>query len=248
MPEPRDTLLKRAFRILNAFSAARPELTLAELAEATGLPRSTAHRIAGQLEAEGALEGTARGWRVGVRLFELGQLVPTQRGLRERALPHMNDLYEATHQTIQLAVLDGDDVLYVEVLSGHRKARSPSRRGGRMPPNCTAVGKVLLAYADGELPRDGVPLERRTARTIVDPGALARELGEVRRAALAYDHEEALEGLCCVAAPVFGARGRVVAALSVSMPVGHRLTPERAGPAVRIAARALSRELTAPGA
>jgi DNA-binding IclR family transcriptional regulator len=237
-------LIGRAFRILNAFTEAGPELTLSELAQATGLPRSTVHRLARQLHAEGALERTRRGWRVGVRLFELGQLVPTQQGLRERALPHMNDLYEATHQTIHLAVLDGGDVLYVEVLSGHRKVRSPSRRGGRMPPHCTALGKVLLAFADDDLPREERPLERRTRRTIVDHAVLARTLDEVRRAAIAYDHEESLEGLCCVAAPVFGRKGRVVAALSVSMPVGHRLTPERAGPAVRIAARALSRELS----
>jgi IclR family acetate operon transcriptional repressor len=237
-------LIGRAFRILNAFTAETPELTLNELERASGLPRSTAHRLARQLQAEGALEGTRRGWRVGVRLFELGQLVPTQRGLREHALPHMHDLYEATRQTIQLAVLDGDDVLYVEILSGHGTARTPSRRGGRMPAHCTALGKVLLAFAGPEPSWERQRLERLTRRTIVDPGVFVRTLGDIRRSALAYDHEEAADGLCCVAAPVFGRPGRAVAALSVSMPARGRLTPERAAPAVRIAARALSRELS----
>jgi IclR family transcriptional regulator, acetate operon repressor len=242
-PDGAEGPLRRAFRLLAAFSAAHPELTLGELVDATGIPRSTTHRMARQLELVGALERTARGWRVGVRLFELGQLVANQRGLRERALPYMNDLHGATQQTIHLAVLDGNEVLYVELISGHVKVRTPSRRGGRMPAHCTAVGKVLLAFEAGETPRLDAPLERRTPRTIVEPQRLRQILHQVRRTALAYDHEEALDGLCCVAAPVFGPRRRLVAALSVSMSAEGPVTPERAAPVLRMAASALSREL-----
>jgi DNA-binding IclR family transcriptional regulator len=240
-----EAVLERAFRLLDAFDARRSVLTLAELSEASGLPRSTAHRLAVQLEQLKALERTRQGWRVGVRMFEYGQLACTQRRLRELALAHMEDLYEATHETIHLATLDGADIVYVEILSGHRKVRTPSRRGGRMPAHCTALGKVLLAFRpDGE-PLPPAPLAARTAATIVDPSALQRELHTVRRTALAYDRQEAMDGLVCVAAPVIGPgrRGVAEAALSVSMSADGPLTPEQVGPAVRLAALALSRDL-----
>lgn len=243
-PSSPTAVLDRAFALLELFGPGRFELTLAELTAGSALPRSTVHRLAAQLERLGALERTPRGWRVGVRMFELGQLVPSQLRLRERALPFMGDLYEATHQTIHLAVLERQDVVYVEVIAGHQKVRSPSRRGGRVPAHCTAVGKVLLAFAPELPPVDGPELVARTARTITDREHLRWVLGEVRLTGLAYDDEEAMPGLCCVAAPVIGHQG-VVAALSISMPIDAELTPRQAAPILRTAARALSRDLQA---
>lgn len=239
---PPTAVLQRAFDLLGAFGPSRVELTLAELTAGSGLPRSTTHRLATQLEHLGCLERTPRGWRLGVRLFELGQLVPTQLRLRERALPFMGDLFEATHQTIHLAVLEGADVVYVEVITGHLKVPSPSRRGGRVPAHCTAVGKVLLAHAD-ELPSpDGPPLATRTPRSVSDRRRLRARLREVRRTGIAYDDQEAMLGLCCVAAPVRSHLG-VIAALSISMGIEGPLTPREATPIVRTAASALSRDL-----
>jgi DNA-binding IclR family transcriptional regulator len=241
-----DAVLDRAFRLLGAFTPARGELTLDELAASSGLPRSTAHRLAQQLTDHGALERSPRGWRLGLRLFEFGQLVPGQQRLRELALAHMQDLYELTHETIQLAVLDGGEVLYVEILSGHRKVPSPSRRGGRMPVHCTALGKALLAFTDdgGAAAIEAAgPLAPRTTHTITDPRRLQSELHDVRRLAVAYDREEASLGLRCVASPVLSADGTACAALSVSLPAeDQRPFPEIAA-AVRMAALALSREL-----
>jgi IclR family transcriptional regulator, acetate operon repressor len=242
------TVLDRAFRLLSSFSAGQAELTLDELVVATGLPRSTAHRLARQLADHGALERTGRTWRLGIRMFEIGQLVPRQQALRDAALPYMEDLYELTHETVQLAVLDGSNVVYIEILSGHRKVPSPSRRGGRMPAYCTAVGKVLLAFSDDArraLPSAEARLPARTQNTITDVPALINELHDVRRSGLAFDREEAALGLTCVAAPVLIAGGRVLAALSVSMPAGKSLTPSRVAPAVRLAALTLSRQLNA---
>jgi DNA-binding IclR family transcriptional regulator len=241
-----DAVLDRAFRLLDAFTPGRPELTLTELAASAGLPRSTAHRLAGQLTAHGALERSARGWRLGLRMFELGQLVPRQHRLRELALAHMQDLYELTHETIQLAVLDGNQVLYVEILSGHRKVPTPSRRGGRMPVHCTALGKALLAFtSDGGTAaiRAAGPLEARTTHTITDPRRLMSELHDVRRQAVAYDRQEASLGLRCVASPVLSADGMARAALSVSLPAEDRRPFPEVAAAVRMAALALSREL-----
>jgi DNA-binding IclR family transcriptional regulator len=241
MPPDDRALLARAFAILGVFAPGRSDLTLAELTAGSGLPRSTAHRLLVQLEALGAVERSPLGWRLGVRMFELGQLVPTQQRLRERALPFMGDVYEATHETVHLAVLEGSDVVYVEVIAGHRPVPSPSRRGGRVPAHCTGVGKALLAFTDVPAAE---PLVRRTRATITDPVALRGELAEVRRLGMAFDREEAMEGLCCVAVPVHDHRG-VVAALSVSMAVGGPTTPEQAAPVLRASARGLSRMLGA---
>jgi IclR family transcriptional regulator, acetate operon repressor len=245
-PAVRESVLHRAVCLLDAFRSGGSELTLEELVSRSGLPRSTTHRLVKQLETYGFLERSRRGWRLGVALFELGQLVPRQQRLRDVALAHMEDLYEATRETVQLAVLDDGDVLYVEIISGHRKVETPSRRGGRMPAHCTALGKVMLAFSPdvGRTWLSAHPtLEARTPRTIMDPGELARELQECRKAGVAYDREESRLGLTCVAAPIFASDGSVRAALSVSMPLGGRITPAQVAPAVRIGGRAVSRQL-----
>ncbi len=241
-----DAVLGRAVKLLQAFRRAGPELTLDELADRSGLARSTAHRLAGQLVDAGLLERSNRGWRLGVGLFELGQMVPRQQRLRDVALAYMEDLYEATKETVQLAVLDGGEVLYVEIISGHRKVRTPSRRGGRMPVHCTAIGKAMLAFSSdaGQAWMAANPeLPARTPTTITDPAELERELHDIRRRGLAYDREEATPGLICVAAPLLGPDGTAHAGLSVSMPAGGRITPAQVAPAVMAGARALSREL-----
>jgi len=241
-----DAVLGRAFRVLRVFEAGSAELTLDELASRSELPRSTTHRLVHQLVAEGVLERSGQGWRLGVGLFELGLMVPRPQRLRDIALGYMEDLYEATRETVQLAVLDDDDVLYVEIICGHQKAPTPSRRGGRMSAHCTALGKALLAFSEDAGQRwtkNNLPLARHTANTLADPRSLMRELGEVRRLGVAYDSEEAARGLVCVAAPILTSDGTAQAALSVSMASAGALTPLQAAPALRASARALSREL-----
>jgi DNA-binding IclR family transcriptional regulator len=241
-----EAVIGRAFRLVSAFGDGVGELSLDELAEASGLARSTAHRLAGQLAAHGALERSKRGWRLGIRMFEIGQRVPQQQRLRDAALAYMEDLYELTHETVHLAVLDEREVVYVEILSGHRKVPSPSRRGGRMPAHCTGVGKALLAFSPdmgAAVLRAAEPLPRRTPQTITDVRALLSELREVRQTGLAFDREEAATGLTCVAAPIRSTRGIAHAAVSVSMPAGGRLTPAQVAPAVRLAGLALTRQL-----
>jgi DNA-binding IclR family transcriptional regulator len=241
-----DSVLDRAVGVLDAFRGAGPELTLDELVTRTGMARSTTHRLAGQLVEVGLLERSRRGWRLGVALFELGQMVPRQQRLRDIALAYMEDLYEATRETVQLAVLDGGDVLYVEIISGHQRVATPSRRGGRLPAHCTGIGKAMLAFS-ADAGRDWIaghtPLEPRTPSTITDPAALTRELHDIHRRGLAYDREENTAGLVCVAAPLLAGDGTALAGLSVSMPAGGRITPAQVAPAVLAGTRALSREL-----
>lgn len=238
------TVLGRSTALLDAFAPTDTTVTLAELARRAGLPKPTAHRLAHQMLGLGLLESTPEGLRLGLHLFELGQRVPRQRGLRDAARPYLDELRRATAETVHLAILETPDVVYVEKLPGTNGPALPSRVGGRMPAHCTAVGKVLLAHAAPSVRRAVLasPLERRTPRTIVMPGLISRELSTVRRTGLAYEWEESAVGVVCAAVPLIDSTGTVVAAVSLSG-WSNRLVMERVTPALRTAARLLSRTL-----
>ncbi|GAB3196745.1 IclR family transcriptional regulator [Nocardioides hungaricus] len=237
-----DTVLGKAVTILRSFRADEQTLALAELVRRTGLHKATVHRLAGELVANQLLDRVEGGYRLSGGLFELGLRASAERSLVELAMPFLQDLYERTHETVHLGVLDGHDVVYVAKIGGHRQARSPSRTGGRMPLHCTAIGKVLLAHADPGLRAEVLagPLPRRTPHTLVAPGLLARQLETALETGVAFEREESTVGLVCVAAPVLDATGEsATAAISVTGPVG-RLRPESHAHAVRAAATAVS--------
>ena len=245
--EALDTVLGKAMALLRAFGPTDTFLPLAELVRRTGLPKGTAHRVAGSLVDHRLLEKGERGYRLSGSLFELGMRASTERTLLEIATPFLQDLYERTHETVHLGKREGHDVVYIAKLGGHRQAPSPSRTGGRMPLHCTAIGKVLLAYADPEV-RHAVlsaPLERRTPRTLIAPGILDRHLDAVLETGVAFEHEESRVGLRCVAAPVLEPDGRTaIAAVSVTGPVG-RFVPEDHAALVRATATALAATIAA---
>lgn len=236
--------------MLAAFSPDRPELTLSELSRRAGLPLSTAHRLVGELADRGALErGTDGRYRVGLWLWEVASLAPHGPGLRESALPFLEDLYEATHQNVQLAVLDAGEVVYLERITGRNAIRIQSRVGGRLPVHATGVGLVLLAFAAPELQEQvlAAPLKRYSAKTIATPARLRRALADVRREGFAISDGQIELDAVSVAAPVYGAADTVVAAISIVVPVeGH--DPRTLVPAVRAAGRGISRVLGAPRA
>lgn len=236
-------MLERGVLVLQAFRPAGGTLTLPALVERTGLPKPTVHRLAETLVELGLLERQPVGYRPGLGLFELGELVPAKVDLREAALPFMQDLYEATHETVHLGVRDGLDVVYAEKIRGHGGVDVPSRVGGRLPLSSTAVGKALLAFAEPEVVEAVLsrPLRRLTKRSPSDPRRLAEELAEVRQTGLAYDREEAARGVSCIAAPVL-VRGAAVAALSLTLPA-DRLHLAGLEPAVRAVSLALGRTL-----
>jgi DNA-binding IclR family transcriptional regulator len=176
-------------------------------------------------------------------------LAAAERTLLELAMPFLQDLYERTHETVHLGVLEGTAVVYVAKIGGHRQARTPSRTGGRMPLHCTAIGKVLLTHADPELQREVLtaPLPRRTPHTLVAPGLLRRQLDGVLENGVAFEREESTLGLLCVSAPVLAEDGRTaVAAISVTGPVG-RFRPDAHVTAVRAAATGVGSVLARRG-
>jgi DNA-binding IclR family transcriptional regulator len=241
--QQRASMLERGVQILQAFRPHGGTLTLTALVERTGLPKPTAHRLAEALVDLGLLERQPVGYRPGLGLFELGELVSAKTDLRETALPFMQDLYEATHETVHLGIREGLDVVYAEKIRGHSGVDVPSRVGGRLPLSSTGVGKALLAYAEPDVVEGMLsrPLRRLTDQSITDPAKLAEELAEIRRAGLAYDREEAALGVGCIAAPVL-VRGKAVAALSLTLPA-ERIGAAGLANAIRVVSLTLARTL-----
>ncbi|GAA0284571.1 IclR family transcriptional regulator [Cryptosporangium japonicum] len=243
MPTP--SVTSKALGILAAFTVQQPRLTLSEIGRRAGLPLTTAHRLVGELTEWGALERDEAGrYRIGLRLWEVASLAPRGLGLRERALPFLEDLYEVTHENVQLAVRDGHEAVYVERITGRHAVNILSRVGGRLPLHATGVGQVLLAYAPPEFQDEVLaqPLKAFTKETVTDPRRLRAILAEVRRTGIAVCDRLVDPDSLSVAAPIFdpdGAQG-VIAALSVVVRSdgADRLS---LSPAVRAAARGISR-------
>ena len=246
----RDPVADRLLRILEAFDERHRELTLSAIAHRTGLPLATAHRMVHRLAEWGALErGDGGAYHIGLRLWEVATLAPRSLGLRQAALPFMEDLYETTHENVQLAVLDGVDTLYIELISGRSAVLVRTRIGSRWPLHATGVGLVLLAHSDPDLQERvcAAPLQRFTEYTITDPARLRAVLAEIRRTGGAMSDRQITDDAVSVAAPVRGADGQVAAAVSLVVPFAdgnaHTLLP-----AVRLAARGISHALGWSGA
>jgi DNA-binding IclR family transcriptional regulator len=206
---------------------------------------STAHRLASELVRWGGLErADGHGYRIGLRLWEIGSLAPRGETLRSAALPVMHALYESTHENVHLAIREGHEALYIEKIDGPEALPVRSRRGGRLPLHATGVGKVLLAHAPEDVLETVLTrgLERYTPRTIVAPRQLKKTLQEVRTTGLAFAFEELTVGSVTVAAPIICSDGQVIAALDVVLHSGRQHT-RRLAPAVRTSATMISRTL-----
>jgi len=237
------SVISRALAVLGSFSKDRPEQTLGEIQQATGLASATAHRLAAELVEWGALERVSRGrYRVGIRLWQVGSLAPRARDLRDVALPFLQDLLEVTGEVVHLVVLDEDKALYIERLMSRPEVHVRSRVARRLPLHATGPGKVLLAHSPAgyveEILAAGLP--RQASGTITEPGALRRVLADIRRTGYCLSRDEMTDGAASVAAPVRGGDGEVIAAISVVVPSGSRELPALV-PAVCLAAAGISR-------
>lgn len=227
-PSWRLASVANAARLLKQFSRDDRELGVSELARRLGLATSTVHRLAATLADERLLERGPGGYRLGLAVFDLGSSVAPGGDLHEVALPVMATLRASTGETVQLAVLDGMESVYIDRLESPHTVRIFSRVGTRLPAPTTSTGKVLLAALDGpELDRrlERWSPERVTAHTIVEAAVLRARLAEVRERGWAENREESRIGVVSVGAPIRDAAGTVVAAVSVAAPT------DRAGPA-----------------
>ena len=234
--------LDRAFELLELMAAAGGEVALSQLAAASGLPLPTIHRIVRTMVASGYLiQLPTRHYALGPRLIGLGR--SAGQTVEGWAAPYLVELAEASGETANLAMMDGDKVVYV--------AQAPSRRntmrmftevGARVYAHCTGVGKALMAQLpEAEVRRivGSAGMPARTQRTYTDAGSLLEELARVREQGYAVDDGEQEMGVRCVAVAV---RGSLLAAVSVSGPAS-RVTREAVAdlvPLLRTAADGLS--------
>lgn len=242
------SLLGKAQRIVEVFGVDDDRLSLCELVRRSGLAKATVYRICQELTCWGLLERAGTDYRLGLRLFEMGQRVPRHRILAQAARPHMEDLFVATSESVHLAVRDGLTVLYLEKI-GTRRVSKPSRVGGHLPLHSTSTGKVILAHAPAallaEVVRAGLPPVTRY--TVTQPGHLAAQLTRARAEGYFTEVEETRLGYLSVAVPLFGHHRTVVGALAVAAPT-HRANVGRLVTAVRAAGDRVTASLSGAGA
>ena len=236
VPEQRDYAVRavvRAASLLELLRASDGGAALNELVSRSGLAKASAFRMLRTLEGLGLVERDGRSdrYRLGVRCLELGQAYLEQADLRREALPVLERLRDEFDETVHLAVLDDLRVVYLEKLETTKAVGIMMSRVGRTAPSyCTGLGKALLAHVDGdpaEVLEQRNELRRFTPNTMCEPEALRVELQRVREVGFALDLEEHEPGVRCVATPIAGPRGEVLAAISI------------AGPAQRLSERAL---------
>ena len=209
----------RSLDLLEALAGEEKPVGVAELVDLTGLPQGTVHRLLQSLHQRGYVRRDAsRKYSLGTSAVRLADAA--QRAMVRSARPHLAELVRISGETANLAVLEGDDVVYVAQVPSPHTLRMFAEVGRHVPPHSTAVGKVLLAAMPREralavVRRTG--LAPRTPTTITDPDAFAAELDLVAAQGWGADEEEQETGVRCVAVPV-GRAGAVLAALSLSGP------------------------------
>jgi len=224
-------------------------MQLAQLAEATSLAPSTAHRLLTTLVDLGFVhQDASRRYGPGHRLLGLVSAAEQRvAALRAAALPHMTELAAACGETAHLTILDGPQVIFVDQVLGPGTIRMEVKVGTRMDAHVTAAGKALLAWQSdgyvGSLLDAG--LQQYTPQTLTEPADVRRELAQVRKRGWATESEEHEPGAACVAAPILGATGPPLASLSVSGPTSRLRPREMAalGTRIREAADGVARSL-----
>ena len=218
--------LERGLAILSAFRSGRPVLGVSELSREVGLSRSTAHRYIATLATLGYLDQdpASRKYRLGPRVLDLGFSAINSMDLREVAAPHLQALSDETGHTVNMAVLDGADIVYIDRCRtsqrGQRDIDLNLHVGSRLPAYCTSMGKVLLAGLGEEEQRavlDRVDFDQRGPNTLTEREELLAELAHVARIGLALNNEELAYGLRSIAAPVTSGSGEVVAAINLAV-------------------------------
>jgi len=216
-------VIDRAAQILDCFGFDHQELSVSEIGAKTGLHRSTAHRILMALEYNDLIKqnpSTGK-YHLGIKLFKLGHQAVSQLNLREICRPFLSRLMNDTKETIHLAVLDDDQVLYLDKVEGPHALRMPSRVGRHIPTYCTSLGKAMLSCLDDQEVKSILRTQtftHHTANTVKNINQLLADLRSVRKRGYAVDNEEIEIGLRCVVAPLRDYTGGMVGAISVAAP------------------------------
>lgn len=217
-------VIERMMKLLDTLAARSDPVSLKDLANATGLHPSTAHRILNDMVVGRFVDRaeTPGSYRLGMRLLELGNLVKARLSVREAALEPMRELHRKTGQTVNLSVRQGDEIVYIDRAYSERSGMQVVRAiGGRAPLHLTSSGKLFLAFDDPRVVRayaTRTGLAGHTRNSITELTKLEKELSQVRTRGYARDNEELELGVRCMAAGIFDDQGKLLAGLSVSAP------------------------------
>lgn len=233
---PPTSILSKAFDVLGVFGPDHRVLTLTEIAHASGLPKSTVHRLLGRLIELGVIESHCAGFKVGLPLWRLVSAMPIE-SLRQSALPHLGALHHWSRCHVHMATLRGDRVVFVERMTAASHNLPSADPGMELPAHATALGKALLAFVPSEEVEAALhgPLAKVAPNTITDVDEFHEELVNVRNERFALARGESHPDVTCLASPVL-IRGRAVGAVSVSTAVRPPKTDRALVDAVRVTA------------
>jgi DNA-binding IclR family transcriptional regulator len=245
--------LGRGLDVLELIAMAGPELTQKQISDALGLPMPTVHRLTAMLTERGWLDRDSATRRLRLGL-EVARLVPAlMAGMRlpDLARPHLVRLASEAHETVNFAILQGAEIVYLLSEPGDRLLTSQVMVGMRLPAHCTALGKCLLAQLPADIARSSLgeePYERRTERTVTTWKRLAADLAAISDAGVAVSDEEYEIGLVSIAVPVNWIEGPGTGAINVSLPAGRASGEFREQLTRRLleAAAQIDREMGAP--
>lgn len=217
--------LARGLKILALLGQSPDGSSITEVAEYLGVDKGSASRLVSTLAQYGYVEKDeiTRRYHVGPQVVSLSRSVLSRLPMREAAKPYLRQMMERTGECAHLAVPAQGKVLYIDQVESPVTLRVNAQVGTMNPLHCTALGKVLLAYGDLDIPAD---LASFTPKTITDPATLRYHLDEIRQLGFAVDDEEFDMGVRCIAVPVFDFRGKAVGAIGISGPA-TRITAER---------------------
>lgn len=218
--------VSRALEILTCFSQRRPELSLNDICELTGLPKPTVFRLLSVLESARFVERCPdkKKYQVGIKAFEIGCVFLSHLSVERVARPIMDSLSKRFQLSVNLGILDRGQVVYLAVSEPDTLFRHSPIIGYRHYVHCSALGKVLVAplpeeKVDEILATIGMPA--LTPHTITDPGVFKKHLALVRQQGYATDIQEGGLGFCCLAVPIHNHEGKTVAAMSISGSIVH---------------------------
>lgn len=215
-----NSVLGKVRLILDSFGPDDTALSLADLSRRSGIPKASVHRLIQEMIDWGVVERVGAEYRLGVRLYEYGSRVPLIRELRDNVRPFMSDLHKQVGETVNLGVLAGMDVLFVERANGYRQQPRPARLGGRVPMHCSSTGKVLMAFGPETLLTHVLsqPMARMTRATNTSRSRLIEQVAKVREQGFALDQEEVITGFSGIAIPLFSTASQAIGALSIVGP------------------------------
>lgn len=226
-----DRSVLKALSILDTLGSSGDGMTLTELSNAVGFPASTTHRLLATLASQGYVQKESISGRyvLGSKILRLQAVTSNRQNLTRTAFPFLRKLVHDVEETANMGTLSDGRVVYLESLAADRAVGLYTPPGTIAPAHCTAMGKVLLAHLpdadlDSWLAQYSLSLE--TPQSVTGPERLKETLSGIRESGYALDNEEWVSGVRCVAGPVRDYTGRVIAAVSVSIP-SARLIPER---------------------